>query len=241
MYEESGIMDEKDVNPIKINPVEIIKQTAVLVLICVAVTGLLAYVHTLTAEPIRQAAIAAEVDAMRGMLPADVYREIPGEPARLAVSKSDGLIGCIITTSAKGYGGDIVVLTAFLLDGTVERVKILSMQETPGVGTKVDSPAFLDQFVNAPDKAGEPGEDVSGGDIVSDTTDASGSDTDPLDLPDEAWAAAIKEYVLGTPIDTNSRHIDGITGATISSKAMCAAVTEAAQIYDRLLAEGKLK
>ena len=232
-----------------INLIEIIKPAAILVAVCVVMTGLLAAAYSITKEPIEQAKINLQTNSVRQLLPADEYREIDGEPAFLAI-KNGRAIGCIITASANGYGGEISVMTAFFLDGTVKNLKILSMSETPGVGTKTTNPEFLRQFINAPgptemtsgsDASSNSDIIPSAGDTAAPDNILSDSDAFMPEIPEEAWAAAIKEYIVGTPIDSNSRKIDAITGATISSRAVCSAVTKAAQIYDRLLDNGKLR
>jgi len=60
-----------------------------------------------------------------------------------------------IEVTAKGYGGDIKMLVGINTDGKVTGVKILSMTETPGLGTLATSKAplsgktftFLGQFI----------------------------------------------------------------------------------------------
>ena len=70
------------------------------------------------------------------------------------VSGSDGIESAVqtedgyeVTARAKGYGGDIVVKTAYENDGrTIQSVNILEQNETEGLGAKIAEPEFLDQF-----------------------------------------------------------------------------------------------
>ena len=39
-------------------------------------------------------------------------------------------------------------MVGFLPDGTIKNISVLDIKETPGLGTKMKEPKFLDQFVN---------------------------------------------------------------------------------------------
>ena len=55
--------------------------------------------------------------------------------------------GYIFVTSAKGYGGDVSVMTAIGIDGKVIEVSILdASNETPGLGQNVTKESFYSQF-----------------------------------------------------------------------------------------------
>lgn len=54
------------------------------------------------------------------------------------------VVGFCVTTSAKGYGGEITVMTGIKLDKTIARIRILDHSETASVGSKAASnPALL--------------------------------------------------------------------------------------------------
>ena len=63
------------------------------------------------------------------------------------------LLGYVMeSTSANGYGGDIVLYVGIRLDGTVNGVKILEMSETPGLGQEapnVLTPQFAGKKVDS--------------------------------------------------------------------------------------------
>ncbi len=70
--------------------------------------------------------------------------EKPDEIQKL-VKKSDGTVAFQIV--ADGYNKDgLDLLIAMNNDGSVMGVTIVSISETPGLGTKVDDVAFLDRF-----------------------------------------------------------------------------------------------
>jgi len=56
-------------------------------------------------------------------------------------------MGIVIETASKGYVADINLLIGIDPDNQkVTTVKIMRHQETPGLGSKIEEPAFLDQF-----------------------------------------------------------------------------------------------
>ena len=62
------------------------------------------------------------------------------------VYSSDNNVGYVITSAAKGYGGDIEWMTAFDTEGTIVGAKVLSQSETAGLGAKVEEDWFQAQF-----------------------------------------------------------------------------------------------
>jgi electron transport complex protein RnfG len=87
--------------------------------------------------------------------------------------------------SDQGYSGRIEVMVGFELDGQIREVQVLSHRETPGLGSKITSPDFLDQFA--------------------------GQYADQFDLH----------------VTKDGGDIDGISGATISSRAVGEAIQTA--------------
>ena len=66
-----------------------------------------------------------------------IGKDASGKVAGYAVRGRDG----------GGYGGDIVLMVGFEADGrTLVCYKALQANETPGLGTKLSSPDFADQF-----------------------------------------------------------------------------------------------
>jgi len=93
--------------------------------VCAAV---LAFVNSITAEPIKQTAAKNEAAAREAVL--------CGE-------KGYSQVG----VSHNGYGGDIVLMVGFKEDKkTVISYKVLQAAETPGLGMKLSTPEFSGQF-----------------------------------------------------------------------------------------------
>jgi electron transport complex protein RnfG len=121
-----------------------------------------------------------------------------GEDANIR-SVHKGETGFVIETVTRGYAGDIVMLIGVSHDGKVTGLTIRDMQETPGLGmSAMWDEQFLAQFLN-----------TSGGVAIGQPGEdafygATGSDT--------------------TETDT---YVDGISGATVTSKAIARCVNSA--------------
>ena len=125
------------------------KPIVVLSLICVIVTGALAATNEVTA-PITEATIAAENAARAEVLPeADSFSPVEGITVEgvSAVYTADNGAGAAITASAKGYGGDVVIMVGINADGNIEGITVTQQKETKGIGSNVvDNPEYLAQY-----------------------------------------------------------------------------------------------
>lgn len=130
---------------------KIFKPIVVLVIICIVVTGALAATDGVTAPIIEEAKVAAENAARTELLPEAEGAFTPVENVEVenvsAIYVADNGAGTIITSSAKGYGGDVVVMTAFNPDGTIKQIKVTEQAETKGIGSKVvDTPSYWENY-----------------------------------------------------------------------------------------------
>lgn len=58
-------------------------------------------------------------------------------------------IGYIVSaTSKEGYGGDVQIAVGISLEGHVEGLSILDMNETVGLGARAKEPSFLSQYID---------------------------------------------------------------------------------------------
>ena len=126
------------------------KPIVVLSVICVIVTGALAATNEVTAPIITQAKIEAENAARLAVLPdADDFTEVTGITVDgvSAVYTANNGVGAAITASAKGYGGDVVVMVGINADGNIEAITVTQQTETKGIGSNVvDNPEYLAQY-----------------------------------------------------------------------------------------------
>ncbi len=132
---------------------EVAKITAILTAICLVIALALAGTNMLTADVIAEAAQKAKEDTCRAVIAADSYvylsEEYEGfDDLDVYLAVQDGVVcGAAITTSAKGYGGAVQVMTGIDATGRVSGVSILQHSETAGLGANAEKPKFLDQFI----------------------------------------------------------------------------------------------
>ena len=128
---------------------DIATPTAVLAIICIVVTLALSSANALTHKKIATLAVEKQNMAMAKLIEADEYQEKTfNDKWNYHIAIKDGeTLGYIFTVAAKGYGGDIQVMTAVNLDGTIAAVEILDASgETPGLGQNVTKQNFYSQF-----------------------------------------------------------------------------------------------
>ncbi|HAA26013.1 MAG TPA: electron transporter RnfG [Ruminiclostridium sp.] len=131
----------------------IIKPALVLFLVCAVTTGALAVVNRATVDVIEQRTNAEQEEFRKQVLDnADSFKQIELGSGNEAVKNvyagyRDGeLEGYVVNITAKGYGGDIGMIVGVDKNGTVTGVIIGDNEETPGLGTKVFEPDFINQF-----------------------------------------------------------------------------------------------
>ena len=155
--------------------------------------------------PARQARIQEELTAkMQTILPGSetfTQEEYTGEDANIrAVYK--GETGFVVNTVTYGYAGDITMLIGVSNEGKVTGLQVRNMQETYGLGAQALTDwEFLAQFLNT---TGNVAIATTGADAFSSATQKT-----------ESEAAAEEVYV------------DGLTGATVTSKAIARSVNSA--------------
>lgn len=168
---------------------KVFKPIVVLCVICIVITGALAFTNSVTEPIIIEATRVAQENARKELLPeADSFTKMDITAEHVSdVYQADNGVGTVITCDGKGYGGTITVMVAFNPDDTIKQIKITEQSETAGLGSKIQSEAsFQDSF------AGLPAEDFEVTDIAA------------------------------------------ISGATISSKAVTAAVNAAIDAYNMI-------
>lgn len=122
----------------------------ILGIICIVAAGLLAGVDILTKPKILAQEKLEEELSLKAIFPlAAEFNEIRegGETAYFKVIDSSGkIIGVAFTASAKGYAGEIKTLAGMSNDGKIAAIKIISHNETPGLGSRITAANFTDRF-----------------------------------------------------------------------------------------------
>ena len=118
----------------------------------------LAKVENLTKDPIRKAKDQRELQAISEVVgefdnnPFDEQMTIftPDKKHKLTLypARKNGNITsfAIKSYSNAGFGGRIELITGFYIDGAIKSFKVIEQKETPGLGSKINEPAFKDQF-----------------------------------------------------------------------------------------------
>ena len=91
---------------------------------------------------IAEATRLAQEQARTELLPeADGFEKVEGvavENVSDVYAATNGT-GYVITSTAKGYGGTMTVMTAFGPDGTIKQLKVTESAETQGIGSNVST------------------------------------------------------------------------------------------------------
>lgn len=120
----------------------------------------LGYMYNFTFEAIQKAKDTKELEAIR-----EVVNEFDNNPFAekttiMTKDKKDKLImyparkgGKLTSVAIKsysnaGFGGRIEVMTGFNVSGSIKYFKVISSNETPGLGSKVDEPKFKEQLTD---------------------------------------------------------------------------------------------
>ena len=113
--------------------------------VCAAV---LAYVDSITKAPIAQMRVQQEQAAVKAVLPPGATEVVEGTGFFVGMNEKNDIVGYAAKgKDGGGYGGDIELMVGFRPDKkTVVCYKTLAASETPGLGMKLKTPEFADQF-----------------------------------------------------------------------------------------------
>ena len=136
---------ERQDSPVK----EFVMPAGILTLICTIAAAALVCTYQVT-NPIIEDNTRKAADAAR----AEVYAGVAGFEEMSAeglencteIYKTTGGEGYVFTTTSKGFGGTLKVMTAISQEGKVVGVKVLENSETPGLGSRAMEAAHLSQY-----------------------------------------------------------------------------------------------
>lgn len=154
----------------KTNATAFLRTAGVLTLICTLVAALLSGVYALTNGVYEQNLLRAKQTAIASLFEEQiavvcetseqaeiVLKEqisgVEGVEACYAVyAKTEfrSLVGYCASVTASGFGGDISMMVAVSQEGDVLGVEIVSMSETPGLGSRAGEQEHLAQYVGTP-------------------------------------------------------------------------------------------
>lgn len=137
---------------------EIIIYGLILMIICAIAAGALAYVYNQTQKVIAMQKEREKIQAFQEILSLakhfDKVDNIPQPKDKLVKilgiyeGKNDNQkVGKVIELSIRGYSSDINLLVGLDISGKITKVKVISQQETPGLGAEITKDEFLNQFI----------------------------------------------------------------------------------------------
>jgi electron transport complex protein RnfG len=110
-----------------------------LTLIAVIAAGLLAWVKTITDEPIRLAEEKKQTEALQQVLPAfdTIETENDDDGTVYKAFQNQKWVGTAVQCTSMGFNGDVVVMVGFDNNHKLIDYVVLKQAETPGLGTKM--------------------------------------------------------------------------------------------------------
>lgn len=197
---------------------ELVKMVVTLVIISLIAGLVLAVTNNVTKEPIEKVRKTELETGLKKVLPATdnnlldtkFSTNLNGREWTFYIGQYKGeYVGSAVKSySDNGYAGKIEVLVGLTTGATIHAVLILKSNETPGLGSKVADPAFLNQFKKIENK----------------------QNTKRISINKDG---GVIQTITGATISSNKDGgvIQAITGATISSRAVTEAVRKAVEAY----------
>ena len=150
---------------------EMIRYGFILAVICIVAGGLLAGMNSLTKARILAQAQTEEENSLKEVFSEGADFEAVKSQEEViyykALDRQGRLAGVAFKTSGKGYSSIIETMVGMLNDGTITAIKVLSQNETPGLGAQVSESKFTDQFANKSVQALSDVEAITGATISS--------------------------------------------------------------------------
>ncbi len=128
------------------------KVGGVLLIICLVAALLLASVNLITSPAIAAQKQAKIDDAISNLFPSfdrvETVREGDGKTILnvWSVHQGQSTIGYCVQSAAAGYGGDIVLMIGYTVQGKIIAISVVSHSETKGIGSKVLDEEYLSRY-----------------------------------------------------------------------------------------------
>lgn len=128
---------------------EMARYGLILALICAVASASLAIVNAITKPKILAQAASEETDSLKSVMPdADNFEPVKSGEDILYYKayKAQKIIGAAFKAAGKGYSSEVQAMVGMAKDGKITAIKILTQNETPGLGAQVAEPFFTDRF-----------------------------------------------------------------------------------------------
>ena len=132
-----------------------LKIGGILLGVCAVVALVLSFVNLVTRDQIAANELGQKREAMVALFGSEEIEfteldrlDSDGEEIEAIYRVVEGgeTLGYCVSVLSPGFGGDIQMMVAMAADRTIIGVKIVSMSETPGLGTRVDDDEYLSQY-----------------------------------------------------------------------------------------------
>ena len=218
MHEETDDTAAGEKNKNKKTPVA--KIIASLTVICAVIAAMLAAVNAFTADRIAKNTELEKENSIRKIfgsyITAEEYTdfESPEEMYVYLVYKSNMLYGYCVNVFPSGFGGQINMMVGIGADSDIAGVNIVSMSETPGLGSKTNTRDFLSGYEGKKGKItlGADIDAVSGATISSKAVTAGVNSALALDIDIAAIAEKKGVMLYVSELDTDPPETDGDGG-----------------------------
>ena len=205
-----------------------VKLIGVLTLTCLISALGLAYVNTLTEEPIAEQKRLAKLRAVEAVLPSfdnDPVKEkkelsVKGKNIAFYIGKKKGkVVGVAFSQEGEGYSGFIKIMLGVTPGEEISGVEILEHLETPGLGARIEEPQFKEQFK---------GKSLGNSKLVG----------GELTVPQEGKGvdASTRATILvkgRLAVRKDGGDIDALTGATVSPRGVVQALDRGLKIFKK--------
>jgi electron transport complex protein RnfG len=119
-----------------------------LTIACLLSGAIIAGTYAVTAPVAAKERVVQKNKAMKELVTdAQEFKPIEGKTDWYAAVKDGKVIAYVVPAESKGYGGAIKMVTAVSPEGSSLGYKILSHNETPGLGDNATQPKFIKQFI----------------------------------------------------------------------------------------------
>ncbi len=178
-------------------------------------SGLLAAVNVQTKPQIDKNAALKKEEAMNQVLPpfkklVSLEKAIDGATFSVALDENNVPVGIAGVAEQEGFSGPVEVMVGLNPDGTIRKVLVTKQTETPGLGTVITD-RKIQKTIN---------------DLFHPTEQVGLPPNTYLDQYEKATAETV------WTVTKDGGDIDAKTGATITSRAVCAAVEKVYKAYN---------
>jgi len=117
-----------------------------LTLVALISVSLLVGIDSITSDKIKQQE-GDQVESMLTEMFTDMSKyDLDDETDIYTIKAGETTIGYAFLAIGKGYGGDINILVGLENKTTIKRITIITQNETPGLGTRIEDSDFTDMF-----------------------------------------------------------------------------------------------